>query len=206
MSCSGLALIVSGPGGAGKSTLCERLAARSGGGAVLSVSATTRAPRRGEVDGRHYLFLSRERFQADAAAGRFAEYAEVAGNFYGTPRAFLDERLAAGVDVVLDVDVQGCAAVRRAYGPRAAAVFVLPPGRRALEARLRGRGTDGDEIIRRRLELAEREIARAGDYDYLIINDDLEAAVAELECIRRAEGARLTREGSRASWALKTWS
>ncbi|HOX08279.1 MAG TPA: guanylate kinase [Planctomycetota bacterium] len=202
----GVLLIVSGPGGAGKTTLCEKLSAMSGGRVALSISCTTRAPRGGEVDGRHYHFISRQAFRRAAAAGRFAEHAEVAGNFYGTPRPFLEEQLAAGHDVLLDIDVQGGDAVRRLYGSRAVSIFVLPPSRRILEERLRGRGTDSPERVRARMELAEREIARAGDYDYLVINGRQEEAIAEIDAIRRAEHARITREGSGASWALKTWS
>lgn len=202
----GLLLVVSGPAGAGKSTLCQRLVADSGGRAAISISATTRGPRRGEVDGTHYFFISREQFEREAKDGQFAEYAEVAGELYGTPRKFLDEQLAAGIDVLLDIDVQGCESVRKLYGPRAVAAFVLPPSRAVLESRLRGRATDSEEKIQRRLKLAEREIARAGEYDYLVINDRQEQATADLAAILRAEHSRLTREGSRASWALKMWS
>jgi guanylate kinase len=202
---SGLLLVVSGPGGAGKTTLCERLAAASGGRVVLSVSATTRTPRRGEVDGRHYFFVSRKAFERDIAAGKFAEHAEVAGNYYGTPRAFLERQVAAGRDVLLDIDVQGGEAVRRLYGPRSVSIFVLPPSRRILRERLRGRGTDSPERVRARMILAEREIVRAGEYDYLVINGRQEEAIAEIDAIRRAEHSRLAREGSGASWVLKMW-
>jgi len=202
---SGIILVVSGPGGAGKSTLCEKLVAKVPG-TVLSISATTRGPRPGEVEGKHYFFMARPEFESAAAAGRFAEWAEVAGELYGTPREPLEEALAAGTDVLMDIDVQGGASVRRMYGASAAFVFVLPPTRAALEARMRGRGGDSPEKIRRRLELAEREIVRAGDYDYLVINDRMDEALAELDGIRRAEGARLSREGGKAAWTLKNWS
>jgi guanylate kinase len=205
-SGKGLLLVVSGPGGAGKTTLCEKLSAMSGGQVALSVSCTTRAPRRGEVDGQHYFFISRREFQRGIAAGQFAEHADVAGNYYGTPRAFLEEQLAAGHDALLDIDVQGGAMVRRLYGARAVSVFVLPPSRAILRERLRGRGTDSLPRVRARMELAEREIACAGAYDYLVINGRQEDAVSAIDAIRRAEHARLTREGSRATWALKTWS
>ncbi len=205
-SSRSLVLVVSGPGGAGKTTLCEKLSAMSGGRLALSISCTTRAPRGSEVDGRHYFFVSREEFERGIAAGNFAEHAEVAGNYYGTPRPFIEQQLAAGHDVLLDIDVQGGDSVRRMYGARVVSVFVLPPSRRILEERLRGRGTDSAERVRARMELAEREIVRAGDYDYLVINGRQEEAIAEIDAIRRAEHARLTREGSGAAWALKTWS
>jgi guanylate kinase len=200
-------LAVCGPGGAGKSTLCRRLV-EEGAGLELSVSATTRAPRPGEQDGRDYFFTARDRFEADAGAGKFAEHAEVAGDLYGTPREFLDERLGAGVDVVLDIDVQGAEQVRDAYGGRAVLVFVLPPSRAVLESRLRGRGTDDEERVARRMALAEREIeaARRAGYDYLVINDHLEDALADLAAIRRAERNRVPREGGRAAWVLRTWT
>ena len=200
-----LVLVVSGPGGAGKSTLCERLA-EAVPGTCLSISATSRAPRPGEQQGKHYFFVPRGEFERDAAAGRFAEHAEVAGEFYGTPRVFVDEKLAAGQDVILDIDVQGARQVRDLYGERAVSVFVLPPSRAALERRLRGRSTDSEERIAARLKLAEEEIGGAAGYDFLVINDSLEEAVEELAAIRRAEHDRLSREGSRATWVLKTWT
>jgi guanylate kinase len=200
-------LVVSGPGGAGKSTLCERLVASSDE-AELSISTTTREPRGGERDGVHYFFTTRDKFEADAEAGRFAEHAEVAGHLYGTPREFLDVRLRAGIDVVLDIDVQGARQVREAYGQTAVLVFVVPPDSAVLEQRLRGRRTDSEERIAERMALAEREIAaaRSGGYDYLVINGALEAALEELGAILRAEHGRLTRDGSRASWVLRTWT
>jgi len=206
-SSRGILLVVSGPGGAGKSTLCRRLVEEEEG-LELSVSATSRAPRGEERDGVHYFFTTREEFRADAAADRFAEHAEVAGEFYGTPRDFLDEKLATGTDVVLDIDVQGAEQVRGVYGERAVLVFVLPPGRAALEERLRGRGTDSEERVAERMALAEREIeaARSLGYDYLVINDILEDALAELAAIRRAERSGIPREGDRATWDLRTWT
>ena len=204
----GLILVVSGPAGAGKTTLCERLVEANRGRMVLSVSWTTRRPRRGEVHGQHYFFVSKARFRKDLEAGKFAEHAQVAGEIYGTPRAFLERSLRAHRDVVLDIDVQGCAKVRRSprFQGRVVTVFVLPLNHRVLEGRLRNRKTDDEQRIRRRLDLAEHEIKRAGEYDYLVINDRLAAAVADLAAICRAEQASLRRRGSRA-WAVlkKEW-
>ena len=201
-------LVVSGPGGAGKTTLCETLVAQSRGTMVLSVSHTTRRPRRGEIHKRHYWFVSREHFERDLRAGGFVEHAEVAGELYGTPRAFLERSLKANRDVVLDIDVQGCAKVRRnpEFRGRVVTIFVLPPSRRVLEGRLRNRRTDDERRIRKRLQLAEREIRRAGEYDYLVINDRLAEAVADLAAICRAEQASLRRRDNRA-WAFlrKEW-
>lgn len=180
---AGFLFIVSGPSGAGKTTL-SGAALRAFPGLIMSVSCTTRAPREGEVDGREYRFVDAERFRSMVEHDELAEWAEVHGNCYGTPRAPIEKALADGNDVLLDIDVQGAEQLRRSY-PDAVAVFVLPPDRGTMEARLRGRGTDGDEVVRRRLENACREIARAGEYDHVIVNRGREEAIAEFEGIVR---------------------
>lgn len=179
----GLLFIVSGPSGAGK-TMLSGAALRAFPGLVMSVSCTTRAPRPGEADGREYHFVDGKVFERMIAGGELAEWAEVHGNRYGTPKAPIDAALASGHDVLLDIDVQGAAQLRRSY-PGAVAVFVLPPDRATMEARLRGRGTDAEAVVRRRLENAVREIARAVEYDHVIVNRGREEAVAEFEALVR---------------------
>lgn len=181
-------VVVSGPSGSGKSTICRALAEAPA--VVLSVSATTRPPRPGEVDGRDYRFLTREAFLRGVEAGEFVEYAEVFGQFYGTPRAPLEAAVAAGRVVLLDIDVQGAMQVRRAF-PEALLIFVVPPSREVLAARLEGRGTDAPEAVRHRLDAAEREMKQKDLYDHVVVNDVLEEAVAEIrDLIERVTGPR----------------
>lgn len=181
-----LVLVISAPSGAGKSSLIRRVRAQDPR-FVESVSATTRAPRPGERDGEHYFFLDEAEFLRRIAAGAFLEHAVVFGrNRYGTPRAFVEARLAEGRDVIMDVDVQGAASIRRTL-PSAVQVFVTTPNRAELERRLRGRGTEDEATVQRRLAEAEAELAHAAVFDYLLINDQLDQAVADLTAIVRAE-------------------
>lgn len=175
----GTLLVVSGPSGSGKGTILQGLMEQEKN-AVFSVSATTRAPRPGEIDGVHYFFISEEKFQKMVDQDEFLEYADVFGmNKYGTPRAYVEQQLGQGKDVVLDIDVVGALNVKKAM-PEAVMVFVIPPTRAELERRLRGRGTEGEEQIRRRLETAMTEVSKAKEYDYLVINDDLKEAVEQM--------------------------
>jgi guanylate kinase len=178
-------LVVSSPSGAGKTTLCRRLLASSPE-LVASVSATTRAPRPGEVDGREYRFLGREAFDAMVAAGAFLEWADVHEHRYGTPRTPVAEALATGKDVLFDIDWQGAAAIAATAADEAVRVFVLPPTMADLATRLNGRAQDDEGVIRRRLARAYGEIAHWTEYDYVIVNDDLERAYEELSAIYRA--------------------
>lgn len=184
-------LVVSAPSGAGKSTLIGALV---DGDPVLtySVSATTRAPREGELHGQHYYFLSPDDFAARVAAGEFYEHFTVHGNGYGTLRSEVDSRLAAGIDVVLDIDVQGGLEIRRQH-PDCVAVFVLPPSMAVLEERLRGRQSDAEADIQRRLANARAEIAVAREYDYILVNNDLGQCLGELRAIVAAERANASR-------------
>lgn len=195
MSRPGMLLVLSAPSGAGKTTLARRLVEREPD-ARFSVSATTRAPRGRERDGVDYHFLSPARFDELAARGAFAEWAEVHGHRYGTLRATVDEALAAGRIAVFDIDVQGGEAIRARWPERAVSVFLLPPSMAELERRLRGRSTDSEEAIARRLVAARDEIARgAAAYDYLVVNDDLEEALGQVAAVVAQERARL--EGRR---------
>jgi guanylate kinase len=195
MSVSGNLLIVSAPSGAGKTTLVRALLERDPQ-VVYSVSCTTRAPRAGERDGVDYLFVSEEEFRRRIDAGEFLEHAEVHGHRYGTLRSWITAQLAADRDVVLDIDTQGAAQVR-ALMPEAVSIFILPPSLAELEARLRTRGTDAEAVIERRLAAARAEIAHAREYDYAIINKDLDAAIGELVVVVRASRLRVARQAVR---------
>ena len=187
----GFLLVVSGPSGVGKGTLVERLIAVRPD-CSLSISATTRARRPHETDGVQYFFLSREEFERRREAGLFLEWAEVHGQLYGTPRAFVEERLGGGRIVVLEVDVQGGASIRRA-DRSAVSVFLSPPSIDALRQRLLGRGTDRTEVVEQRLRNAPAEMAQMREYDYVVLNDDLELATARLVAIVDAERSRVSR-------------
>jgi guanylate kinase len=188
---AGFLMVVSGPSGAGKGTLVQRLAAQRPD-CVLSISTTTRPRRPGEVEGVQYHFVSPEEFERRRAAGWFLEWAEVHGHLYGTPQAFVDRQLEEGNVVVLELDVQGGASVRRVR-PAAVSVFIYPPSIEALRERLMARRTDAPEVVEQRLENAPAELAQYPDYDYVVVNDDLEQAVARLTAIVDAERARVRR-------------
>lgn len=177
-------LVLAGPSGSGKSTLIKRMLAANDD-LVMSISATTRAPRGQEQDGIDYFFLDEADFRRRIDAGAFLEHAQVFGkHFYGTPRAFIDEQFAAGRSVIMDIDVQGAAQVRAALAEtpeRSLQVFVTPPSWQELERRLRHRGTDAEAVIQRRMAEAERELARWREFDHVVINDDLDAAVHRLQ-------------------------
>jgi guanylate kinase len=188
---SGFLLVISGPSGVGKGTLVERLV-KARAECRFSISATTRPRRANEADGVQYEFVSREEFDRRRAAGWFLEWAEVHGHLYGTPQRFVDEAIAKGHVVVLDVDVQGGASVRRLM-PQAVSVFVYPPSIESLHQRLLARDTDRPEAVERRLKDAPGELAQYREYDYLVLNDDLDQAVARLVAIVDAERARVRR-------------
>jgi len=185
---AGMMLVISAPSGTGKSTLIRRLTAEFKAFA-FSISCTTRAPRPGEADGREYHFLTREEFERRRESGYFAEWAEVYGNFYGTPRQATVELLNAGRDIIFDIDVQGARQLKENLG-QGCYVFVFPPSREALERRLTGRGTDSPETIARRLAEARKEISDSQWFDYWIVNDDLSKAYEQLRSIYLAEKVR----------------
>ena len=193
----GLLLVVSGPSGAGKDTLVRLLRDRLPH-LRYSVSATTRAPRPGEVDGQDYFFLARERFEERLAAGEFLESREYAGNLYGTPRPFVEETIAAGGDLLLKPEVNGALAIRQAL-PRAVLVFLVPGEIAHLERRLAARSTESADQIAARLATAREELTYIPEFDYLVVNEHSEApgdlpAVADLEAIVRAERLRIHRD------------
>ena len=179
----GTLFVFSGPSGVGKGTLNARLFAEFGDQIAFSVSATTRAPREGEIDGKHYFFISRQEFENRIANNEFLEYAQFAGNCYGTPKPYVLSLLEQGKNVLLEIEVQGAMQVMERM-PECVSIFVLPPSFEELERRLRGRGTESEEKVRARLETARGEIAYAPRYQYQIVNgEDVDAAYQQLRGI-----------------------
>jgi len=198
-----LVFIVSGPSGSGKSTLVQKLLQLPG--TMLSVSATTRYPRKTESDGKWYNFVSEAEFQQMIERGEFLEYAQVFGkNWYGTPRRWLDEAMAQQKDLVLEIDVQGALQVKKKL-PDAIAIFVLAPSREDVEKRIRDRGQDSEDEICRRLERARQEMLTYGSYDYAVINDDLDRAGAEVQAIAIASRCRVAQREDRIREILKSF-
>ena len=184
----GKTFVICGPSGVGKGPGVARLLA-SDPRLYFSVSATTRPPRQGEVDGVHYHFLSREQFQRWIDEDAFLEHAEFVGNYYGTPKKYVDAAMAQGRDVLLDIEIQGAEQVHR-QRPEAVRIYVAPPSWAELERRLIGRGTEDMEKVRRRLERGKQEFAAASSFDYFVINDTVDNAVAEIRAIMLAEHCR----------------
>ena len=199
----GLLFIVSAPSGAGKTTLVEQLAEETPR-LTLSRSYTSRPAREGEIDGVDYNFVSRSAFEQMVGRGEFLEWAEVFGNLYGTRAADTDRMLNGGRDVVLVIDVQGARKVRQ-QGIESTTVFVMPPSFEILEQRLRGRSKDPEEAIQRRLQVAREEVASFAEYDFVVINDELTAAVERLRGIVIAERARLERMRAEAETIVRTF-
>lgn len=187
----GLLLVVSGPSGAGKGTICKSLMAKYPG-AHLSVSATTRQPRPGEVEGESYYFISEEMFRSMIAEDGFIEWACFCQNYYGTPKKKVEEKLAEGKDVILEIEVQGAMQVRSEY-PEAVFVFVTPPSLAELRNRLAGRGTEKPEVIEERLKTALWEYSNIEKYNYILENDDVDSATDRLISIIEAEKQRTER-------------
>ena len=185
---SGNIFIVTAPSGAGKTTLVAALLAADKQ-VQLSVSYTTRAPRAGEPHGRHYHFVDRATFESMIDRGDFLEYAEVYGNYYGTSETWIREQLSTGRDILLEIDWQGAQQVRRTF-PEAIGIFILPPSVEVLEHRLRGRGKDDEATMQKRLAAARSEIDHVAEFDYVVVNEELDEAVRDLVSVVRAE--RLT--------------
>ncbi|MEP6342246.1 MAG: guanylate kinase [Maricaulaceae bacterium] len=182
----GLLVVLSSPSGAGKSTLTRRLLAEDDN-MSMSVSATTREPRPGEIDGTHYFFISKDKFGTMIDHGEFLEHAKVFDNYYGTPSAPVEEALANGEDVLFDIDWQGAQQLTQAAADDLVRVFILPPDMRELERRLRTRAQDSDEVIAKRMSKSESEISHWAEYDYVIVNRDIDAAMGELKTIIATE-------------------
>jgi guanylate kinase len=191
----GILLVLSSPSGAGKTTMARRLLAAEPGLAV-SVSATTRPKRPGEVEGVDYFFRSVPQFEAMVEAGEFLEWAHVFGNRYGTPRLAVETALKLGRDVLFDVDWQGTQQLAQAMGDDVVSIFLLPPSMAELERRLRGRRTDSNEVIEARMERAAAEISHWPEYDYVLVNEDMHECFEAIQTIVRAERLRRKRRGA----------
>ncbi len=189
----GLMIVLSSPSGAGKTTLTRRLLADNSG-MTMSVSATTRPPRPGEEDGVDYYFIDKSRFAELEATDEFLEHAKVFDNFYATPRGPVEDALREGRDVVFDIDWQGAQQLTQAAADDLVKIFILPPNMRELEQRLRTRAQDSDSVIAKRMSKSEAEISHWAEYDYVIVNEDVETALAELQTIVLAERMRRKRQ------------
>ena len=203
MSNKGNLIVISAPSGSGKTSLANR-ALEEIPKLRFSVSHTTRKPRPGERDQVEYFFVSEKEFEEMIGQGTFLEHARVYGNYYGTSRAFVDEQLSVGYDVLLDLDVQGAAQVKKSY-PEAILVFVFPPSLEVLKTRLKNRGLDDPSIIDKRLRIAKKEIQRYTDYQYVIINREIEESLVELKSIIQVAGCRLEKRRDLAAQIIKTF-
>lgn len=203
MSSSGNLIVISAPSGSGKTSLTRRVLEEVDG-LEFSVSHTTRTPRPGEEHGVQYFFVSVREFEAMISADGFLEHARVHGNYYGTSKDFVRRRLQAGVDVLLDIDVQGARQVKQVR-PDVISVFILPPSWEVLEERLRGRAEDSPEVIERRLQTARQEVRHFGEYDYLVVNDNFETSARELQSIVLAARCRTATRAERAARIAATF-
>ena len=194
MSQQGVLIILSGPSGTGKGTICKELL-RSYPNLHYSVSATTRAPREGEINGINYWFIAKDEFQTMVENDDLLEWAEVYGNYYGTPKRYVQQQLDSGKDVVLKIDIQGAMQIKQKF-PQGVFIYVVPPSLEELADRIYKRGTDAPEVIKKRLSSAAVELASAYNYHYVVVNDSVQAAVSKMEAILIAEHCRIERNGS----------
>ena len=192
----GLMLILSSPSGTGKTTLTRMLLQDRSLGLTLSVSVTTRPRRPSEADGVHYHFIDKARFDAMVVAGDLLEWAQVHDNFYGTPRSLVEKELSFGHDVLFDIDYQGTQQVKRRAGKDVVTIFLLPPSMSELRTRLQRRAEDSDQVIATRLANARKEMQRWRDYDYVLVNEDIDATFRQLQAIIAAERLRITRSAA----------
>ena len=192
MNNKGILIVVSGFSGAGKGTLMKELLTRYPDTYALSISATTRSPREGEVDGREYFFVSKDEFEKMIAKGELIEYAKYVENYYGTPRDYVEKKLDEGKDVILEIEIQGALNVKKMF-PDTLLLFVTPPSAEELKKRLVGRGTETMDVIESRMDRACEEAEGMENYDYLIVNDSLDRCVEEMHSIIRGEHRRSSR-------------
>ncbi|MGC5328739.1 guanylate kinase [Brevibacillus sp. SYSU BS000544] len=188
----GLLLVLSGPSGVGKGTVCKALRPKLPN-LVYSVSATTRKPREGEVDGVNYFFKSKEEFEQMIQQDELLEWAEYVGNFYGTPRKFVEDTLASGKDVILEIEVQGALQVKQKF-PEGIFLFLAPPDLEELQSRIVGRGTENEDTIRKRMDMARYEIELMDQYDYVVVNDVIDSACSRIDAIITAEHLKKERQ------------
>ncbi len=182
----GILVVISGFSGAGKGTVIKKILSENDE-YCLSVSMTTRSPRPGEVDGRDYFFVTREKFEQTIAENGLIEHAQFVGNYYGTPRAYVEQKISEGKNVILEIEIQGAMNIKKIY-PESVLLFITPPTAEELERRLKGRGTETDDVIAGRLSRASEESEGIGEYDYIIVNDDLDKCAADVcETIRSAK-------------------
>jgi guanylate kinase len=191
MTQQGILIVLSGPSGAGKGTICRELL-RSCPNLQYSISATTRTPRTGEIDGVNYLFLSQEKFKDMIKANEFLEWAEVYGNYYGTPRGYVTDTLDSGRDVILEIDTQGAMQIKNKF-PQGVYIYIIPPSLDELAKRIHKRGTDSPEAIKQRLSCVRAELSYVNNYNYIVVNDEISRAVTKIQAILNAEKCHVTR-------------
>lgn len=192
MCNEGLLIVISGPSGVGKGTICKELIRKNINNIELSVSATTRKPRSGESEGISYYFKGKDEFEEMIKDGQFLEYAKVYDNYYGTPKAQVINKLKEGKDIILEIDTQGAMQVKRNF-KEGIFIFIMPPSYQELKKRIINRGTESEDDIKKRLKCAFLEIERVSNYDYIVVNDDIDKAVSKIDCIIHAEKCRLCR-------------
>lgn len=192
MCYEGLLVVISGPSGVGKGTICKELMKKSINNIELSVSTTTRKPRNGEVEGISYYFRGKHEFEEMIKYGQFLEYAKVYNNYYGTPKAQVLSKLKEGRDIILEIDTQGAMQVKRNF-KEGVFIFIMPPSFNELKKRITSRGTESEQDIKKRLRCAFEEIKQVNNYDYVVVNDDIDKAVKKIDCIIHAEKCRLCR-------------